>query len=87
MIKQNNSLSTDRPDSSPELYRAKHNKRSDYHNKNSPRVDGKSNNLADVILHVMIYKAENYVIIFLCHVVHALTSLFCALGRSYTSFL
>ena len=51
MRKQNNSPSTDRPDdSSPELYREKHNKRSTYHNKNSPNVDGKSNNLADVTI-------------------------------------
>ena len=41
MIKQNNSQSTDRPDdTSPEVYREKHNKRSTYHNKNSPNVDG-----------------------------------------------
>ena len=41
MIKQNNSPSTDRPDdTSPEVYREKHNKRSTYHNKNSPNVDG-----------------------------------------------
>ena len=51
MRKQNNSPSTDRPDdSSPELYREKHNKRSTYHNKNSPILDGKSNNLADVTI-------------------------------------
>ena len=49
--KQNNSPSTDRPDdSSPEVYREKHNKRSTYHNKNSPIIDGKSNNLADVTI-------------------------------------
>ena len=51
MRKQNNSPSTDRPDdSSPEVYREKHNKRSTYHNKNSPIIDGKSNNLADVTI-------------------------------------
>ena len=49
--KQNNSPSTDEPDdSSPELYIEKHNKLSAYHDKNSPNIDGKSNNLADVTI-------------------------------------
>ena len=50
MRKQNNSPSTDRPDDSPELYREKHNKRSTYHNKNIPNLDGKSNDLAEVTI-------------------------------------